>query len=248
MRIYSLLNIGDFHTNQCEDFLVSEELSLNRRLVAVMDGCTMGRESIFASMLIGKILRKIAKDKFYKNFKEEKELELVDSLKEITKELFQEIRSTKNQLALETNELLSTLIIGIINEDLSIAEFLTIGDGLIYHDGKIEEYEQNDKPDYLGYHLHEDFDSWYKTQKQRLSISFFKDLSICTDGIFSFKNLENKNNQRPESEIIEFLLRNSQGSDINNFMEEKLRFIKENWKHVVTDDLAIIRIITSADR
>ena len=53
---------------------------------------------------------------------------------------------------------LSTLIIGIVDTTQSTAEFLTIGDGLICKDGELIEYEQDDKPDYLGYHLADDFE------------------------------------------------------------------------------------------
>jgi len=68
MKIYSTLNIGEFHTNYCEDFLIDTQIATDQKLVAVLDGCTMGTESVFASILFGKILRKIAKKKFYEEF------------------------------------------------------------------------------------------------------------------------------------------------------------------------------------
>jgi len=68
MKIYSTLTIGEFHTNYCEDFLVIEQITNSEKLIAVLDGCTMGTESVFASMLYGKILRKIAKHFFYEDF------------------------------------------------------------------------------------------------------------------------------------------------------------------------------------
>lgn len=243
MRIHSLLTIGDFHTNQCEDFLISEELGSHQQLIAVMDGCTMGKESVFASLLIGKILRKIAKEKFYRAFAEKQPTALGDQLKEIVRELFQELKTIKNQLGLETNELLSTLLIGVVHSENAKAEFLTVGDGLIYCDGKKYEYDQNDKPDYLGYHLNENFEEWYNAQKQKLSIPSFQNLSICTDGIFSFKNFERKAEQKSENEIIEFFLSDGHGNSAEKFLGEKLRVMKETWNHVVTDDLAIIRMI-----
>ena len=68
VRFYSSLTIGAFHTNYCEDFLVVAELGSQQQLVAIMDGCSMGTESTFASLLIGKLLRKIAKEFFYQEF------------------------------------------------------------------------------------------------------------------------------------------------------------------------------------
>lgn len=141
MKIYKTLNIGEFHTNHCEDFLIDERIGTNERLIAVLDGCTMGTESVFASMLFGKILRKIAKNKFYEEFITEESHELKTKLKEVVKALLLDTKELKNQLGLETNELLSTLIVGIIETKESKAEFITIGDGLICIDGRLVEYE-----------------------------------------------------------------------------------------------------------
>ncbi len=243
MKVYTTLNIGEFHTNHCEDFLVKEQIGTNEILVAVMDGCTMGEESVFASVLFGKILRKIAKEKFYEEFISVDLSELKEKLKEVIRTLMSELKSVKNQLGLETNELLSTLIIGLVDTEKAVAEFITVGDGLICRDGKFIEYEQDDRPDYLGYHLTDDFESWYEHHEQKLSISDFKDLSICTDGIFTFKNLENRAKQKTEAEILDFLLIDEQGSEGENFLEIKVRELKDKWHHVVTDDLAIVRVI-----
>ena len=161
MKIYSALKIGTFHTNHCEDFLISEQVSSERQLIAVMDGCTMGKESVFASMLIGKILRNVAKERFYKDFIDNTPKDLSSCLKEILNALFAQLKIIKNQLGIETEELLSTLIIGVIDMNTTAAEFMTIGDGLLCYDEHLIEYEQNDKPDYLGYHLQEDFEYWY---------------------------------------------------------------------------------------
>ena len=242
MRIYKTLNIGEFHTNHCEDFLIDEQIGTNRRLIAVLDGCTMGKESVFASILFGKVLRHIAKNKYYEEFAADHSIALKDELKAVVKSLLHETRLLKNQLGLETNELLSTVIVGIIETKESKAEFLTIGDGLICKDGELIEYEQDDRPDYLGYHLSDDFEHWYDHQNQKLSISEFKDLSICTDGIFSFKNLENKAKQKPEHDIINYLLIDDEGAEFDNFLDRKIRVLKDEWRHLVTDDLAIIRI------
>lgn len=240
MKIYSTIHIGYFHTNHCEDFFIIEQLNSDSKLIAVMDGCTMGVESSFASALIGKVLRKIAKKAYYSEFIEKATIDLKTSLKNITKELFKELRLVKNQLDLDTHELLSTLILGVINQ--TNAEFITVGDGLIYHDGILVEYEQNDKPDYLGYHLSEDFDTWFNKQNQKLSLSNFNDISIATDGIYTFKNFENKAQQKSELEVIEYLLKDKESIEFDNFLDRKMRTLKDKWNHVVTDDIAIIRV------
>lgn len=243
MKIYSVLQIGNFHTNHCEDFLVHELAGSDQRMVAVLDGCTMGTESVFASVLFGKILRNISKKCYYQDFINKSSETMESRLKEMLRQLFKEVKSIKNQLGLDTSELLSTLILGLIDEKQGNAEFLTIGDGLIHIDNRPIEYEQEDRPDYLGYHLGENFDIWYDQQDQKLSIPEFKDLSICTDGIFSFKNLQDKNKQMSEQRVISFFLEDLEFAENDNFLERKVRYLDSEMNHVVTDDLAIIRVL-----
>lgn len=244
MRIYKTLHIGEFHTNYCEDFLVEEQIGTNEKLIAVMDGCTMGTESVFASILLGKVLRNVAKAKFYEEFVTHESIQIKSQLKNVVRMLINGLKDIKNLLGLETNELLSTLIIGIVNTQKAEAEFLTVGDGLICKDGELIEYEQDNRPDYLGYHLADDFDSWYDKQEQKLTVTQFKDLSICTDGIFTFKNLDNKFRQKSEREIIDYLLIDNQGAEYDNFLNRKVRELSDEWSHVATDDLAVIRLKT----
>lgn len=242
MNIYSALRIGAFHTNHCEDFLIIEPIASNRYVVAVLDGCTMGKESVFASILYGKILRKAAKHLYYQDFWNKSDPKLKTILNGILRQLFVDVKAIKQALELENDELLSTLIIGVLDESNRTAEFLTLGDGIIYHDGQLIEYDQNDKPDYLGYHLNESFDDWYDQQNQVHSISSFNDLSVSTDGIFSFKNLENPRNPQGEKQIIEFLLKDSDDAEHENLLDRKLRLLEREKQLVPTDDLAIIRL------
>lgn len=245
MIIYSTLNIGEFHTNHCEDFLINEHIGTNKKLIAVLDGCTMGKESVFAAHLYGKILRHIAKKAYYKDFVIRKSETLSNILKQIVAELFVETKEIKRLLDLEINELLSTLIIGIIDTNTSQAEFITVGDGLIYIDNKSYDYEQADKPDYLAYHLNDDFERWYSNQNQRLSIPQFSDLSISTDGIFTFKTFDSKVKQKSEQEIIAYLLNDLEYNAFDNFLDRKINHLKQEESHYVTDDLAIIRVIAN---
>ena len=89
--------MGAFHIHHCEDFLIDEPLATDKRLLAVMDGCSMGTESVFASMLIGKILRKIAKEIFYQEFVTGKCPSLAELLRVVTKKLMAQTVDIKNQ-------------------------------------------------------------------------------------------------------------------------------------------------------
>ena len=72
-------------------------------------------------------------------------------------------------------------------------EVLIVGDGLIHLNGKNIEYENDNRPDYIGYHLNMDKHLWFQTRTQKLSIDKITDLTISTDGIHTFKNFDNKN-------------------------------------------------------
>jgi len=246
MKIFKTLNIGNFHTNNCEDFLIETQIAANGKLIAVFDGCSGGKESVFASILFGKILRNISNRELQMESERNKPLDLKSKLKNIIKQLIDEVKSIKSQLGLDTNELLSTLIIGLIDTQKISAEFLAVGDGLICIDGEITEYDQNNSPDYLAYHLTDNFDEWYTNQSQKLSVATFEDLSICTDGIYGFKDFDNKSRQRSKYRIFQYLLIDSENSESLDFLDRKMSFLRDIWNHTVKDDLAIIRVITTS--
>lgn len=244
MKIFEFSQIGEFHLNYNEDHFVVCEIGENKLLIGVMDGCTMGDESHFASNLIGKILRKISKEKYYQEFIEKSSKELIEIQKEVLRSLFLELVGIKNRLGLERNELLSTLILGICDKKNRRVEIITIGDGLIVHNGEMKEYEQDNRPDYLGYHLNEDFDDWYEAQNQKLSLENIEDLSICSDGIFSFKqfNIE-KDILKDDGEIIERLLRKKIKGIEGNILKKEVMQLEKEYGLKPSDDLTIIRMI-----
>ena len=244
MMLHTYLGIGEFHVNNCEDFLIAEKLSDSLLLIAVFDGCTMGKESVFSSHLYGKILRKIAKESYYQDFISPINSCIKHQLKTITKELFKLTKEIKLTLHLDDLELLSTAIIGIINLKEKSAEIISIGDGLVCIDGNITEYDHDDKPDYLGYHLNDDFETWFLRQNQKISVSNFTDLSISTDGIWSFKHFEKSpSKQLSFEDVTNYLLINSDHFSGENFFQKKIRILKDELQNIVTDDLAIIRLI-----
>ena len=131
MKIYTFSQIGQFHTQHNEDYLLATSIGDNKQIIAVMDGCTMGIESYFASTLMGKLLRRIAKEIGYRSFAEKRQFDLPFLLKETLRQLFSQLQKLQYQIDLKREELLSTLILGIIDNQDSKAEILTIGDGLI---------------------------------------------------------------------------------------------------------------------
>ncbi|MBC8643996.1 protein phosphatase 2C domain-containing protein [Flavobacterium lindanitolerans] len=186
MKIYSAIQIGDYHFNNCEDALYIGKFGRDKLICAVMDGCTTAIESQFASLLVCKILKKIIIEKGYKDMvdKSEATMSLEQHLKSILKDLFSELKIIKNQLLLDAKELLTTLIIMIVDKNSDQGIVLTIGDGFVNINGKVTEYEQDNKPDYLGFHISEDFEKFYSLQNQKIVFDKISDISIATDGIF----------------------------------------------------------------
>jgi hypothetical protein len=240
MKIYSVLQIGEYHLNHCEDYLVIEEIGSNRLLCAVMDGCTMGIDSYFAATLVGKVLRKIAKTKGYMELYGAVPVDIETMLKSIIKELFSELNITKQQLLLDTKELLTTLIILLVDKKTNTGIVMTIGDGLININGQVTEFDQDNKPDYIGFHLSEDFETWYANQIQKVSFDTIADISIATDGILMFEKVLDVN---VVIDPIEFLMHDKNGIDNDDMLELKLKHLQHVYGVKPTDDLALIRLI-----
>ena len=243
MKKYEISKIGEFHTNHNEDSSTITEIGEDKIMIAVMDGCSMGKESHFASTLITKLLRKIGKEISFREFAERTKKQTSEYLEEILEKLFEDLKQLKNKLHLEREEILSTLILGIFDKQQREIELITVGDGLICSNGELTEYEQDDKPDYLGYHLGEEFREWLQSQTQKLSIKNVEDISISTDGIFTFKNFDGKDYAEiAEEEFVKYLLIDEKGSEYENMLIKKILEIENRYGLKPSDDLTIIRL------
>lgn len=243
MFIYQLTQIGEFHENHCEDYVVSHPIGSNRHLLAVLDGCSMGEESFFASALLGNILKKIAKDAYYLDAHQAKDnLSLSTQMPSLLRQLFVGVESIKNQLYLNTTQLLTTLVIALVDEENRQAEIGVFGDGLVVANGEYWEFDQDNRPDYLAYHLGIGFDEWWADQEQLLSLVDVKDLSLSTDGILSFRNFEAHEYLDPRRAIDDLLISNS---DLQNerMLLKQLRDLQEQTAARPGDDLGILRAI-----
>ncbi|MEY3242027.1 MAG: hypothetical protein RIR11_3466 [Bacteroidota bacterium] len=244
MTKYDITIIGQFHTNHNEDGLFSSEIGKNKLLLAVMDGCSAAIESHFSSTLTAKLLKRIAKEEDYLAFIQQKEKNTDELLKDVLRQLFKDLAEMKNKIGLEREELLNTLILGILDTVDKTAEIIVIGDGLIACNGQLFEYDQDNKPDYLGYHLNENFDDWFSMQTQVLSLKNIQDLSVSTDGIFTFKPFNNKKYvPLSEEKIIENLLFDTTNNHNPNMLKNKILELEEEYGLKPSDDLTIIRVI-----
>ncbi|MDX6188789.1 protein phosphatase 2C domain-containing protein [Flavobacterium sp. Fl-318] len=243
MNIYSTIRIGDYHQNNCEDHLYINEYGKNMILCAVMDGCTTALESHFASTLVGKILKKICIEKGYKDFVDPESLDDIDeSLRSILKNLLVELKNIKNALMLDTKELLTTMLIMLINKKSEEGIILAIGDGFAIVNGKKYEFDQDNKPDYLGFHLSEDFEKLYDSLEQKIKFNKVHDISIATDGIFTFEKLKPAKSEEV-IDTIDFLTIENTDQGKGEMLHIKLKKLEHNYGLVPTDDLSIVRII-----
>lgn len=245
MRFFQLTHIGAFHTDHNEDFMVVEDVGENRTLIAVMDGCSSGTDSHFASTMIGKLLRKIAKQEAYREYIQKKTIDLSQLLEQVSLQLFEELSNLNRQLDLRSDEILSTLLLGLVDRIDIQAELLIVGDGIIHVDGQNYEYENDNKPDYIGYHLSKDKNDWYRNNTQKKSIENFKDLSIATDGIHTFKNHDGVSYEAIDStQIMEAFFEDTSNLDNENKLKKSLLKIKKENGLMPSDDLTIIRVMS----
>lgn len=245
MKTYTALQIGDYHSNYCEDYLFTGTIGSYTLLCAVMDGCTNGTDCYFISTLVGKLLRKIAKEKSYQElYAPEADKDIESSLKSVLKELFSELKQLKNQLMLEPNELLTTLILLLHDQKNKQGLAIVIGDGLVSINGEVTEFDQENKPDYIGFHLAEDFETWYKKQEQKIYFKELHDVSIATDGIFMFSEVI-KTEENGAIDPIDFLINNREQEENPDMLSLKLKTLERRFGLKPTDDLALIRIINT---
>ncbi len=209
-----------------------------------MDGCTMGTDSYFVSTLVGKLLRKIAKTKGYKELygAEIPCSTLEDYLRSILADLFRELILIKNQLLLEQNDLLTTLLILLVDKTTDQGIILVVGDGCIAVNGSVTEFDQDNKPDYLGFHLHKDFDHWYSSQTQKIYLDTIQDVSIATDGITLFTKVAALTVEEGVDPVA-FLLQDKTNADKDDMLSLKLKRLEHVYGLQPGDDLAVIRVI-----
>ncbi len=244
MQIYQITKIGEYHFDFCEDYAFFERFSDNKLLCAVMDGCTMGKESYFASTLLGKIIKKIIKERDYKAFLGEitKDISLKQEIKEILFEVFASLQNIKNSLLLEKNELLTTLVMFLADTNTKTGIIIAVGDATIAINGKITRFEQDNQPDYLIYHLGENIEEWFLRQKQIIEIENCQDVSISTDGIDSFQKMDLTENLE-QLDIPAYLLNDKTFLEKKEMLNIKVKSLENNYLLKATDDLGIIRVV-----
>jgi hypothetical protein len=242
MKVYQLLKRGEYHADFCEDFGLVQQVSGNRWLCAVMDGCTMGQESHFASTLAAKIIRKVLKERQYQAFYQTlpRTPSLQQEVREILEAVFREFQQLRNQLLLDTHELLTTLVVALVDTDTKAVYGLALGDATVALNKQLIRFEQSNKPDYLAYHLGQNFDDWFAQQKQTFQVDTCFTISLATDGIDSFQPTDSASDEFLN--IPYFLLVDEELSERDEMLAIKVKRLENRHDLLPTDDLAIVRI------
>ena len=241
MKIYSVVRKGELHPVYCEDFLISTYVGESYYLGAVLDGCSSGEDSHFASALMGKLLKKIGKDLSQEAtplFETPMNAEKI--AESVLKKLFWELRDARKHLGLTNTEMLSTLILLVYDATSKQAFVIAIGDGMIAIDGKVHEIDQDNMPDYMAYHLNHSFDQWHQKQEHIFKIENPTEISISTDGIDTFRT--HKTDNPADFDPIQFLLLDNMLENTQNMLTRKINILQKKYGYLPADDISIIRI------
>lgn len=216
--------------------MIDEQLNGKFKIFGVFDGCSSGKDSHFASSLLGKTVISAAKKVDFE--------QSVNPLKEIVYQAIRSYKEIQNSLKLDVNEMLSTMILMLLNTETNIAEIIAIGDGLVSVNQEITNIDQLNQPDYPAYHFDEienynDFEDFYTKQLIFSNIKV-EDITISTDGINSY--LIKGQNESQEIDVIEYFTKDSFLNGNPAMLARKHNILKNKHRLENGDDIAIIRI------
>lgn len=239
MIIRTVLKKGTDHPVNCEDdlfFSIAEPYYIG----AIFDGCSTGKKSHFASNLYSKILNKVLNTKTYQMF-DDGDYSLEDIAKQTFVKFFNKLKKIKHILSLNDLEILSTFIVAIVKNNQ--AYIIVSGDGCIVADDKEIKLESiENAPDYLAYHLNEKVFDVYENNIKKFKFDNIQNgLSICSDGIYSFRNPDSS---KAYSNVIEDLLYDKKLIDSEAMLARKYNILTNSKNGFSNyDDLSIVRFV-----
>lgn len=222
-------NEDNFHITQTETYIVG----------AVFDGCSTGTDSYFASKLFANVFKQTL-------LKEADKLDM-DQFPALVYSFFCNVLKVARTLKLGMNELLSTAVVFIYSTTDKQLLVKFFGDGAVFINQRSNGFEEinNDelnKPDYIAYSLKEivlkdKFEKYWLNKRSFRTTA--KDFSISTDGIFSFKKMDNA---LPPINVIPYLVQDMFLYKNPASLRRKLNILK-NGGYEHEDDVTIIRIV-----
>lgn len=224
----TLNKISESH-NTCEDSLfVIEDAEMIFGVVS--DGCSTGICSAFASQAVCYSVRKILKENDYKTITSDS----------FVVQLSIDLLRLKNSFLLSEMNLLATCVLFDYNKFTKELNVRSFGDSYYYVNSQEYVVDQNNTPDYLGYHLEElgtpkfvEFVSKYESRTYYRVESF----QICSDGIKSFKISQFKEDAgvNPETELLKIPVS-------ENYLSRAFNILKRKG-FTISDDLSIVSYV-----
>lgn len=166
----SVLNTRAYNHEKCEDSVYAFE---NEHIVmgCIADGCSTGKNSHFASQLFCYAAKN---NLFWPS--------ITDG---IILGMMADINSVKDTLLLDADHFLSTCILFIYTKSDKTLKIRIFGDAYYYVDDIEHIVDQNNAPDYIGYHLDDSkFDiNTYLSKYPEIIYANVDRFMICSDGI-----------------------------------------------------------------
>ncbi len=240
IQSYTLIRKGVFHPVFCEDFLINEPLTKGYQVGAVMDGCSSGIASHFASALLGKLLKKYLHQlaAVHEDYLAQQPTAAKLS-KWLLEKIFIDLRHTQQQLELEEKELLSTLNLMIYDAHREEVFIHLTGDGCVAVNDTFKSIDQNNTPDYLAYHLSKDFEAWYTTQSNFFTVRSPRNVAIASDGVESFRTALTDTPE--ELDIPIFFMIEESFAKMENMLVRKFNILDKKYGFQAADDVSIVR-------
>lgn len=250
MIIQSVIRKGSEHQVFCEDFKSTQD-GEKYFIGALFDGCSGGHESHFASSLFGKTFNQtLANSGFMSG--DTIEIRAKEFIRTFVNKLFE----VKVVLDLIDDDMLTTFIMIVYDKINKEALTLSVGDGVVCCNGEImvmentrfiddEKFKDSytNRPDYITYDLTKIgldksyFDNWYYNHVKITKFIEPEDISISTDGIFTF------NTSDKEIDVINYLLIDDEWIRNKIMLSKKINILKTKYNSVHKDDVSIIRLI-----
>lgn len=219
----STLNKISHAHNSCEDSIWVKEHE-DYIIGVVADGCNTGHRSHFASQLLCYIVGSFfAVNKHHRIVSDGFLAWVVDDL-----------RSIMRILRLEEINVLSTMLLFEYDKRSKCLKTRSLGDGVWFVNDVEHRIDQNNIPDYIGYHVNDDDLNPYL---EKYPIRAFYDVTrfmVCSDGI---ERIERGSLQKPPAVDPIKLLFHPPASP--NYLDRMWNLIKrDGW--ILADDLSIV--------
>jgi hypothetical protein len=239
---YNLCKRGDSHLLHCEDSTLLSVLNEQLVVMAVSDGCSSAKDSVFAAKLFCKLLDNCGPGVPFDGITATRV-----ALEMMIAQVCSQFLLLQQILKLSTDEMLATLLVAVFNVETGDASVIAIGDGLVVCNGEVTEIDQNNTPNYLGYYLAtqttvvpEYLNEWLAINSRTFDFKEVKDLALSSDGILTFQQKPGVNEMAADA-VHYFLLDEPMSRQYQIFERMyNIYYNKYGMRHY--DDLGIVRI------